>query len=603
MSGNRSGWRAALVLAIGVGWWPGSAPGAPPSAADDPVPAEWLTPAEASGFEATPSYEETLAFLHKLEAELGELKVETFGTSAAGRPLPLAIVSRGRTFTPREAQASGRPIVLVQSGIHAGEIDGKDATLMLLRDLALGRRRELLDAGVLLFVPIYNVDGHERVSPWNRPNQDGPVQGMGFRTTADGHDLNRDFLKLETPEARALVALVNTWRPHLHVDNHVTDGVDHDWELTWLVPEAPLVPAPVDRWLQQRFPPVLAEMLRRGHRLGPYVDLLDPRAPARGFATRITEPRYSTGYFALRNRPSILVETHSHKPFRERVLANRDFLAALLGAVARGGRELVAAVASAQLATVAAGQPGAPASAAALDYEPGEPDRHELPIYEWELAPSAVSGQPEVSYLSRQPRPIEVPWYHSSRVAKSVSRPRGYLLLPGWPEIERRVVDHGLRFERLAAAAELEVETIRDARPRFAAATRQGLTRVEADVVRGRERRKVPAGTLWIPADQPDFEVAIQLLEPEAPDSLFAWGLLSEVLERKEYIDPFLLEREARRQLEDPEVAAAWTRALAEPGLAADERARYLWWFARTPWWDETIGLLPYSRVLGAAPR
>ncbi len=133
---------------------------------------------------------------------------------------------------------------------------------MLLRDLALGRRRELLDAGVLLFVPIYNVDGHERVSPWNRPNQDGPARGMGFRTTADGHDLNRDFLKLETPEARALVALVNAWRPHLHVDNHVTDGVDHDWELTWLVPEAPLIAAPVDAWLRRHFPPVLAATMR-----------------------------------------------------------------------------------------------------------------------------------------------------------------------------------------------------------------------------------------------------------------------------------------------------------------------------------------------------
>jgi hypothetical protein len=593
-------WAAALT---GAAWLVHSAPVAAGAVEAEPLPVEWQTPAEAADFEATPSYDETLAFLHRLEAALPELRVESFGTSAAGRPLPLVIVAKERTFTPGEAAARGLPVVLVQSGIHAGEVDGKDATLMLLRDFALGRRLDLLDAGVLLFVPIYNVDGHERVSPWNRPNQNGPVRGMGFRTTADGHDLNRDFLKLETPEARALVALVNAWRPHLHVDNHVTDSVDHDWQLTWLVPEAPLIAAPVEGWLRRHFPPVLAATTRAGHRLGPYVDLVDGRDPTRGFATRITEPRYSTGYFALRNRPSILVETHSHKPFRERVLANRDFLAALLTEVARGGRELVAAVASAQLATAAAGQPGAPPTAVALDYEAGEADRHELPIYEWALEPSLVSGQPEVRYLSRRPRPIEVPWYHASRVAKSVARPRGYLLSPGWPQIERRVVDHGLRFERLTAPLELEVETLRVARPRFAASTRQGLTRVEADVARDRERRKVPAGTLWIPADQPDFDVAIQLLEPEAPDSLFAWGLLSTVLERKEYIDGFLLEPEARRLLADPAVAAEWGRALEDPAFAADTRARYLWWFARTPWWDETIGLLPYYRALGPLPR
>lgn len=571
-----------------------ASPGGPATPGD--VPLEWRTPAEAAGYEATPSYEETLDFLHRLEGALPELRVATFGTTGAGRPMSVAILDRERRFD--RGQTRGRPVVLVLSGIHAGEIDGKDASLALLRDLALGRRRHLLDAGVLLFVPVYNVDGHERVSPWNRPNQNGPVRGMGFRTTADGHDLNRDFLKLETPEARALIALANAWQPHLVVDNHVTDGVDHDWELTWLIPEAPAIAAPVDAWLKRNFPPVLAATIHAGHRLGPYVDLIDPQDPARGFETRITEPRYSTGYFALSHRASVLVETHSHKPFRDRVLANLDFLDALLLQMAKAGRDLVGAVASARLATAAAGAPAASPGEVALDYAAAEPDRHELPIYEWRLEPSVVTGEPQVRYLSRTPAPIEVPWLHASRVGRSVARPRGYLVLPGWPEIERRIADHGLRFERLAAGGEMEVETVRVSKPRYAASTRQGLTRVEADVQRARERRAVPPGTLWIPADQPDFDVAVHLLEPEAPDSLFAWGMLSGVLERKEYIDPFLLEAEARRQLGDPAAAGAWAKALEDPAFAADRRARYEWWFARTPWWDETVGLLPFYRAL-----
>jgi murein tripeptide amidase MpaA len=158
------------------------------------VPEEWLTPAEAAGFEATPSHDETLAFLRKIQTRLPEMELGFFGSSAQGRPLPFVVVSKEKAFTARKAQALAKPILLIQSSIHGGEVDGKDATLMILRDMALGRHREILDALTLVFVPVYNADGHERFSPYNRPNQDGPRRGMGFRTTADGHDLNRDFL-------------------------------------------------------------------------------------------------------------------------------------------------------------------------------------------------------------------------------------------------------------------------------------------------------------------------------------------------------------------------------------------------------------------------
>ncbi|HLF56561.1 MAG TPA: M14 family metallopeptidase, partial [Thermoanaerobaculia bacterium] len=298
---------------------------------------EWRTPAERAGYEATPSLEETLAFLERLAPRLPEMKLERFGTSAAGRPMTVAIVSKEKAFTPSAARAAGKPVVLVVNGIHAGEIDGKDACLELLRDLALGRRRELLDAGTLLVVPVYNVDGHERVSPYNRPNQDGPVRGMGFRTTVDGHDLNRDWLKIETPEARAMISLVREWDPHLAVDDHVTNGSDHDWTLTWSYPEAPQSPAPIADWIAKAIRSGAAADGAAGYRTGPYVDLLDGADPAKGFETAAYGPRFSTGYFALRNRATILVETHSHEPYADRVKANREFLAGLFAELARSG--------------------------------------------------------------------------------------------------------------------------------------------------------------------------------------------------------------------------------------------------------------------------
>ncbi len=283
------------------------------------IPREWLTPAEIAGFESTPSYEETLAFLERLQRRMPEMRLEFYGTSPQGRRMPVVIVSKDKAFTPAQAAKTGKPVVMIQNGIHAGEIDGKDACLMILRDLALGRRRELLDAMTLVILPIYNVDGHERVSPYNRPNQDGPRQGMGFRTTAAGFDLNRDHLKIASEEARALMTLVSAWRPHLHVDDHVTDGVDHDWVLTWSWAEAPQAPLSVDGWLREHMPRVLAATEKAGHRAGPYVDLKDGNDPGKGFSSWVGTPRYATGYYPLRNRPSILVEMHSYKPYRQRV--------------------------------------------------------------------------------------------------------------------------------------------------------------------------------------------------------------------------------------------------------------------------------------------
>lgn len=572
-----------------------------------------LTRAETSGFRATSSYDETLDLLRRLEGVAPFVRLDSFGTSEQGRSLPLIVVSKDKAFTPAEARRLAKPIVLLQSGIHAGEIDGKDSTLILLRELATGARPEILDALTLLMVPIYNVDGHERVSRYNRSQQDGPEEGMGFRTNARGLDLNRDHLKLDSAEARALVGLVNAWRPHLHVDNHVSDGFDHAWEVGFATAEAPQAAPTVDAWARATLPAVAAATRKAGHPIGPYLELLSDDDPAKGAITPPYRPRYSTGYFALRNRPSILIETHSHKPYRDRVLGNHAWMVALLSEVARHPSALVEAVAAAEQRTVALGAPGAAASDAVLRYGPdrddpgasgGAPDHVRVPFYEWSTAMSIVTGAPLTTYRQGTLRETDLPWLHTPRVAQTVPRPRGYVVLSGWPTIEDRLRAHGLRVERLSSAVEAEVETIRVAAPRFASVPYQGATAVTAMTVsRQPEKRLVPAGSLWVPADQPDFEVAVQLLEPDAPDSLLAWGVLSGIFERKEWIDGPEVERLASDLLEDPKVAAEWQAALADPAFAKDAPARYEWWSRRSPYWDETIGLMPVYRAMKPLPQ
>ncbi|MDH3784121.1 MAG: M14 family metallopeptidase [Acidobacteriota bacterium] len=561
------------------------------------------THAEVNNFQSTPDYAETFRFIDTLVAESPDLHLETFGHSAAGRPMKVVVVARETSPDPTAAHASGKAIVLIQNGVHAGEIDGKDASLLLLRDIVAGKHDAWLDRLVLLFIPIYNVDGHERISPHNRPNQNGPVKGMGFRTTTDGHDLNRDHLKLDTPEAQAVVALFNRWRPHLHIDNHVTDGVQFDWELTYEWARSPQQSVAVSGWLEQTMPGVLERVTSAGYPVGPYVSLLDSNDPSKGFDSSVQEPRYATGYYPLRNRPSILVENHSYKPYRRRVLVNREFMTALFDTIAEAPDRLVAATTAADRAVVEAGRRTENRPPIAVSYRtaPSE-ETMVVPFYDWTMEESVALGVPILEYREDARRVLEVPWAHRPEVALSVSRPWGYLVPPGWPEIDRRLRDHGLVVETLAEPAELDVEIVTATGVRRRSdrvVSYQGRVQVTGEIRREAGRVVFPVGTRWIPADQPDFNVAVQLLEPEAPDSLFAWGHLALVHERKEYIDSRVLEPLVREMLKEPAIAAEWAEALEDEAFADNPGARWLWWYRKTPYWDAGVDRLPiYRRMM-----
>ena len=549
--------------------------------AEEPVPEDWLTVAEKTDFRATSTLAETEVFLAKIaKAAPGTIRVSTFGTSGLGYFLPLVIVSSDGAFSPAEIKATGKPVLLIQSCIHAGEVDGKVATLMILRDIALGRRPDLAEGVITVFAPIYNADGHENVSPYNRSNQNGPVDGMGYRATANGINLNRDFLRLASPEAKAMARLVAALKPDLHVDNHVTNGSDHAWVLTWLVAEAPQLDPGVDAWVREHLPKVLAETASAGYLNGPYVDLVSGSDPTAGMIWDVAQPRYSSGYFPLRNRPSILIEMHAHKPFRDRVLANRTFMEELILEVGRSGKELVRAVNAADERTTALGAADADPSEIVVRWGvAAEGETIIWPAAEWTLEDSVVTGGQRVDYHPGTLREVEVEWRHLPVPELTLPRPRGYIVLAGWPQIAEVVAGHKLRVYEITQAAEIEAETIRLANPTFATSSFQGVVMVEDfDISRQTETRKVPGGSLWIPADQPNFEVAVQLFEPEAPDSLVRWGTVSSVFERKIYIGTDVLEDLAREMLADPLIKKEWETALED--------------------WDETGGLLPVLRVM-----
>ncbi|MBK7077972.1 MAG: peptidase M14 [Myxococcales bacterium] len=556
---------------------------------------------ERSGWIATGRHAEAVRLCHDFAlAYPAAARCETFGASATGRELVALVLSR-HGFDPAADARAGRPVLLVLAGIHAGEIEGKDAGFWLARDLVTGAALPpLLDAATVVFVPIFNVDGHERFGANNRPNQRGPEE-MGFRTNAAGLNLNRDFVKVDTPEMAALLGLWRRWDPTVFVDLHTTDGAKFEHDVAVMV--APKASRGDDleaagRALQDA---VIERVTAAGHlplAFYPSFDVDDD--PASGFTDGDAPPRFSQAYATTRNRLGILVETHSWRTYPERVAATRHVLEAVFAeAITRGRRwrDVEAAadaadhgVAGDDLVLMSRGDPAAPRT---IDFRG----------YRYQRVPSEVSGGTWTQYDETQPEVWRVPLRDHPVPALTLRAPgAGYVVDGGYAAaIAPRLDAHGLRYQRVADDADLDAEVWRIDRPTFGK-TFEGRTAATITGAWARERRRAVRGAIFVPVAQPGARLVLHLFEPKAPDALVAWGLFNAALEQKEYMEPYVAEELARGLLQDAAIAAAFAEALKDPAFAADPARRLDWFYRRSAAWDERMGLVPVFRVDVAPP-
>src|ERR1035441_6841312 len=289
-------------------------------------PPDLVTTGEKSDWNETAPYAEAVEISHRLERASRFVKVLDIGATAEGRRMIALAVSKDRAFTPAAAAKTGKIVMLVQSGIHAGEIEGKDTALMLVRDMVVGKKYAAwLDRMIFVIIPVFNVDGHESVSPYHRPSQNGP-KSTGLRNNAQRLNLNRDYIKADTPEMRAWLKIFNTWNPDFLIDNHVTDGSDFQYDVTWDMARNQDIAEPAGAWVRERFIPELdRRMAADGHLVAPYGELRNAGGK-REFFMEVFSPRYSHLYAAVRNRPALLVETHSLKAARPRAWAHYDIM-------------------------------------------------------------------------------------------------------------------------------------------------------------------------------------------------------------------------------------------------------------------------------------
>lgn len=561
------------------------------------------TVAERSGYRQTGRYDEVIALCDAYQHAWPQaVRCFDFGTSPQGRPMKAMAVSTRGALTPEDARAQELPVVLAQGGIHAGEIDGKDAGFGLLRDLLRGKAgKGLLDKAVLLFVPVFNVDGHENFKAWNRPNQRGPEQ-MGFRTTAQRYNLNRDYVKADAPEMRAMLALVNAWDPLVALDLHVTDGAKfrHDISITG---------EPVNsgdealRAAGRGFRDGIIEKLKQRGSLPVafYPSFEEEDDPTSGFADGVSTPRFSHGYFPLRNRVAILVETHSWQPYPNRVRATYNTVLAALELAAEHGPQWRQLALEADARAAALGGQPVP-----LDYTTTDAKRFiEFLGYAYTRTPSEISGASMTRYDERTPQLWMLPLRDTVVPGRSVPAPTGGYVVP--PEHAARVGEqlrvHGIDFRMLhAAAPQAAVEAFDADSVQFSPTPIEGHQRATLTGAWKPANADLAAGALFVPIAQPKARLVMAILEPQAPDSMVAWGAFNNSFEQKEYMEAYVAEEQARLMLaRDPALKAAFDKKLEEDAeFAKNPRARLDFFYRRHPAWDAGYNRYPVLRTAQA---
>ena len=475
---------------------------------------EFETVAEAGNWRSTATYAEVVGFLQRLQRASPVMHLGSLGTTFEGRSIPLVVLADPPVKTAAEARAGGKVVVFAMGNIHAGEVCGKEALLLLARELALQRGHRLLEKLVVVLAPIYNADGNDPMSPLNRPGQVGPVLGMGRRANAQGLDLNRDHVKLESPEAVALVRFLSEWDPHLTIDTHTTNGSRHRYTLTYAAPLNPSGPRGPIEFVRDEMLPEVTRLLRErtGYETTFYGNF---NAEHTEWRTYSPLPRFGGPYRGLRGQMSVLSEAYAYASYRDRVLATLEFVREILRFAAAHDDTFIEVATQARRETIRAGRNPQPDDTVGIRHRPAAFDQPVL-IKGFRLDGEDVPRDHRVLHLGR------------FEPTRSVRRPWAYLLDAGQERVIENLRNHGIAVEPFLGTASVEVYTITGIQR--ADDPFQGHRLVTLEAVAAVQRRTFSQGTMMVRTAQALGTLAVYLLEPESQDGLATWGFFDEML-------------------------------------------------------------------------
>jgi hypothetical protein len=502
--------------------------------------------AERTGYAETSRYADVMEFIAGLQQLSPGVKVETFARTNEGRALPLVILSNPAINSPAEAASSGKPIVFIMANIHAGEVEGKEASQHLMRDIVTGPLAPLLEKIIILVAPIYNADGNEKIDINNRTAQNGPATGVGTRENAQRLDLNRDFMKLKSPEARGLAeGVFNRWDPHVVIDLHTTNGSFHGYALTYSPSLNPNTDSRITSYVREKLLPDVTGAMKskydyRAYFYGNFVDQASPlrelspeeKSDPKAWATFDNRPRFGNNYIGLRNRIAILSEAYSYLDFKTRVDVTDKFVRTILHYIADHPADITSLVRDADLYSIERGTTRGSESGFGVSFELAQSSK---PV---EILVGSITQ--EVDPRTNKPRfkatgearPVKMTEFGEFRPTARIKPPTAYILNPDQKDIVNILLAHGISVEelkedRVLAVEKYVVKNISRAQRAF-----QGQNEVKVTVSSTKARAPFPAGSFIVPVHQAKAALVFYLLEPQSDDGLTTWNYFDEELDR-----------------------------------------------------------------------
>ncbi len=518
--------RPALIFAL-MAFLSAALPLAAQTAAPTPPSGKLLTVAEATDYKQTSLHTDVLAFLRELQKRTPYLRIETLCRSTEGKDVPLVIVGNPLPVSPLDARNAGKTVVYIQANIHAGEVEGKEASLMLLRDILTQEKPPYLDKLVLLVAPIFNADGNDKIDPKSRPQQPGPEKGVGSRYNGQNLDLNRDAIKAESPEVQGLLRnVLARWDPALLVDCHTTDGAYHEQTVTYAWPVNPNGDNALIEYQRSTMLPAIQKIMKDKYKtLGlEYGGFRDFRAPEKGWETIDPQALYITNATGLRNRMAILDENYVHADFKTRVAGNYAFLRAILDYAAPHAVEIQKMIIEADARTIARGLNPTAEDKFGVEFEVKPlPQPVTVLGFVTEIIPREGAPYPMMRPTDKKIT-YTIPYFADYSAVKSVPWPAGYLMTAPSQEAVEKLLVQGILVERLLEPLRVEVQAFKLKEIKGADRIYQGH---RINTVKGEyalETRDFPAGTYFITTAQPLAVLAATILEPESKDGLLAWN-------------------------------------------------------------------------------
>lgn len=499
-----------------------------PQVGADPAPLE--TAAERSNYEKTSTYDEVMDFLFEAQKRSDKINIIRFATTTEGRMIPLVIIGNEGIKSPNELKLTAKPTILIMANIHAGEIEGKEAIQMLIREIITGRCEGILDNQVILALPIFNADGNDKFGKNRRDN--GPALA-GVRFNGQQFDLNRDAVKLESPEMRALIKLFNDWDPVLTVDMHTTNGSYHQEPVTYSPLLSPNSDPKLVDFMWQKFFPAVTETLKKkyGYDSVPYGNFIDREFPENGWESEAYAARYVTNYVGMRNRFSILDENYSYADFKTRVTASLSFVKAILNYTRQNIVAMRQMVAASDIRT----QTGFYKENFALEYKVEK--LMDVTVKSYVFEKEAIKPEDRGKYppwvkdfIMKKTdvlKDYKVDYFAKPVPTRGISLPEAYIILPFHDEVIQTLKNHGIMVEKIRKPVQTTAENFVIEKLELAAELFQGHVFL---TVKGRYAGvevTIPANSYFVSMKQPLARLIPVMLEPESEDSLIAWGFFN----------------------------------------------------------------------------